>query len=338
MNSLAIWFDGTLDDLPKIELHINVWHTQNNGNYIEFGVLVENYDNTDYGKLCISIPYYSDIDNFQDKSEKLKDLNLISALFNEQLSVAEDTAGSKFFKVSNAVQNQFKFWCMEINKNEDLLVNHIQDSNNNHYSIHKIAISPEILEKNQKNIYLRFRIKKIGKIFNQISTNKMLLDGYEEKKAIFEVNVNMIRKLPSDITQYLNKNLHIKLINTFFMTDYLTDIIFESKDRKSARVLENHIWDDYIGYRGSIEKVVAYQWRESEKIVEDGGIPIQDFNIFAKTLTRDNSNYHALKVIAFIVIVGALGGIVGNAITTKCFNGFSPLKICDFKKNKEKEK
>ena len=112
------------------------------------------------------------------------------------------------------------------------------------------------------------------------------------------------------------------------MTDYTTDIIFESKNRKSARVLENHIWDDYIGYSNSIEKVVAYQWKKSEKIADDDSIiSVKDFNIFAKTLIRDNNNSHLWQVFIFIVIVGALGGILGNAITVYCFHSFNPFQI-----------
>ncbi|HIP26590.1 MAG TPA: hypothetical protein EYG80_02925 [Flavobacteriaceae bacterium] len=334
MNSLGIWLEGSSDEVPKSEVHINIWHNRNSMPYIEFGIFIFDYSKIDYGKLCISIPYRADKAHFQDMSSNLKNMDLISALFNERLSLSPENGGGKFFKVSLASTNRTKMRVVEINKNsEDVSFEYITDVQGNNYTIYRIQIPEEIVDKIGKDVYLRFRINKIGNTFlKDIATNEMLLDGYEERKSIFEININMIRKLPSEIQDAIHKRMNIKLVNIFLMTDYLTDIIFESKDRKSARVLENHIWDDYIGYKkdDDIQKVVAYQWKK----VSDSGA-ILDFNLFVKMLARDNKKIHWLKVFLFILALGVLGGVFGNLITTKCFNGFSPFKICDFNNKKE---
>ena len=324
MNSLAIWLDGKDDSHPEVELHINIWHTNSNQDYIEFGVLLKNYDKK-YGNLNFSLPYHFDLKSFEDMSHHLKDVKLIGALFNTSLSIKD--GHGKYFKVSNSHTNELKYMVMEINKNSsDLKIENIKDKNQNNYTLCKIEIHSKNLKKN-RNLYLRFRIKRIGNIFREIATNKMLLDGYIDKKGIFEINVNMLRKLPSDISEKLNWNLNLSSINVFFMTDYLTDIIFESSDRKSARILENHIWDDYIGYKNlDIEKVVAYQWKVDKIDTNTKGI--QDFNIFTKTLIRDENKQNWLLIIGFILFFGIIGGIIGNFITSKCFNGFSPSKEC----------
>lgn len=335
MNSLGIWFNGTSDDIPESEVHINIWHSQNGMGYIEFGILIKDYKKIEYGDLCISIPYRSDKSHFQDMSEKLKNMELISALFNERLSLAPENGGGKFFKVSIANTNKTKFRVVEINKNsEEISFEYITDVQGNNYTIHKIKIPQEILDKQTKDIYLRFRINKMGdKFFRDIPTNELLLDGYEERKSIFEININMIRKLPSDISRYVDKKMNIKMVNIFLMTDYMTDIVFESNDRKSARILENHIWDDYIGYKenNTIQKVVAYQWKK----YKDGN-KISDFNLFVKMLAREKKKLTWAKVTLFIIVFGAFSGVIGNFITTKCLNSFAPTKFCNIFNSKEK--
>jgi len=327
MNSLAVWYDGDIKNNAKIDLHINVCSIKEYNEYIEFGVLLNNYNKT-YGNFNLSVPFIINEDDFEDLSQKLYDSTLISALFNETLSTEDK---NKYFTVKQGTSIKFRILCLK--QDNDIEFN----KESNHTKI-KIKISDGIFneEKTNTDIYMRFRINKIGKIFQTIATNIILLDGYKEEKNIFEINVNMKRKLPAEISQNLKSKLHIGMINVFFMSDYNTDIIFESQDRKSARVLENHIWDKYIGYKDlEIEKVVAYQWKSDSEVKN-----VQDFNIFVKTLIRNNKKYYLLKVFSFIVIIGALGGILGNAITTKCFNSFAPSTICDFndKNNTKKEK
>ena len=312
MNSLAVWYDNRFSGDAKVELHINVCTIKDYTEYIEFGVLLDSYK-LEYGSFYLSVPFEISKNNFNDLSDELYDSTLISALFNETLSTEDK---NKYFTVKSG--STIKFRVLSIHKENDLDFTH----ENGHTKI-KISISDELTNNGATNttIYMRFRINKIGKIFQKISTNRMFLDGYKEEKGIFEVNVNMKRKLPSEISQNLKKNMKISMINVFFLSDYTTDIIFESKDRKSARILENHIWDEYIGYKDlKIEKVVAYQWKSGKDITN-----VKDFNIFVKTLIREKTWGSWLLVMLFILFLGILGGVGGNAITAKYFNGFASL-------------
>ena len=315
MNSFALWYENNnARKSQKTDIHINVCKIRNHTEYIEFGILIHDYEK-DWGSVCLSVPFSINKNNIEDLSIKLHNSTLISALFNEQLSTDEK---SKFFKVKSS-DGTIKFKVMEIS-DADITFTKI----NNHTAM-DIKISEELENNRETNttIYLRFRINKIGKIFQDVSINKMLLDGYKEKKGIFEVNMNMKRKLPVDIKQHLKQSLHIKSINLFLITDYDTDILFESTDRKSARVLENYIWEDYVGYKDiNIEKVVAYQWKSKESQNR-----IKDFNIFVKTLVRDKSNWIWTIVIIFILFLGIIGGVSGNFITSKFFNGFQDSNI-----------
>lgn len=308
MNSIGLWYEQkTQANTQKTEIHINICKMRDYSEYIEFGILMYDYEK-DWGELNISMPF--EVNEIEDLSTKLHDASLISALFNEKLSVGEK---SKFFTVKMDSVGKIKFKVMSIDSRD--LKYEVQDN----HTIVKIKISNQLINTGETNttIYVRFRIQKIGNMFQNAFINTMLLDGYIEKKGIFEVNVNMVRKLPEKIRENLKNSLNIHAVNLFFITDYDTDILFESKNRNSVRILENHIWEDYVGYKNiDVEKVIAYQWKSN--LAKE----INDFNIFVKTLIRIKNSKTWFLVMLFMLIFGIIGGVGGNYITVKCFNGF----------------
>ncbi len=96
-----------------------------------------------------------------------------------------------------------------------------------------------------------------------------------------EFNLNTIRKLPSIIVGKLDGEYSLDSMNLFLITDMFNDFVFKSKDLKASRILENPIWNEYIGHSNSSNKMIAYHWKEKE---------FTDYSLFLKT-TYVKRNY-----------------------------------------------
>lgn len=307
MNSIAIWWDKH-DDI-KVHIDVNIWHTKDSeGNYLEFGLKIENYKNID--DINIYIPYTIKESDIEDKAGVLaSDNTLTNAMFNEKLEVSKGEGSFHAVKFPKDTKKNFEYCELDVKK--DI----------------KIEDKTIILNINKKAtgevVYYRFRIKKIEKIFTGLKENYFLIDGFFKTIGFIEVNINSVRKLPKNIVDKLD-GVNFDSMNLFVMTDNFTNFIFQSKDVNKSRVLENHIWDKYLSTsnRKSINKIIAYHWKKEDK-KGTKIIPFEDYNLFVK-ISYISKNWLLLALMIFIIVgLGAGGGVVGNLITTKYFNNFA---------------
>jgi hypothetical protein len=158
-------------------------------------------------------------------------------------------------------------------------------------------------------VYYRFRINKLEKIFTEINENYVWLDGFFKKTGFLEVNFNSVRKLPTDIVDKLG-NVKFDSLNLFIMTNNYTNFLFQSEEAKKSRILENHIWEEYLSKenRKNISKIIAYHWKNEKKDFED-------YNLFVKLSYISHSWWSWIIMILAILLLGAAGGVIGNYST-----------------------
>jgi len=309
MNSIAVWWDmndNYKEGEVEVHLDVNIWHTnKSTDNYLEFGLKIKNYSMLEH--IHIYIPYKINKEIIEDKAVILaSNHSLTNAMFNERVKITKDDG--RFHPVEfSSTSRSFTYY--EIDRDEDIEI--MQNS------IIKLKINSK---EGVDTIYYRFRINKIENIFTSISENYFLLDGIFKKTGFLEVNVNSLRKLPRKIVDKLD-NIKFTSINLFIMTDNFTSLIFQSEKVNKSRILENHIWKQYLSEENSkkINKTIAYHWRKEEKKKNSEGIdeiiPFDDYNLFVKlSYTSKNLVLLGLMIIS-ILIVGALGGVAGNFMT-----------------------
>jgi hypothetical protein len=316
MNSIAVWWkeEKNVKVHPKVHLDVNIWHTKKSkSNYLEFGLKIENYKSLKY--INIYVPYDISKDDIEDKAGILaSNHSLTNAMFNERVKITKDDGRFHPVEFSSDDRN---FTYYEIDIDEDIKI------------IKNKLIKIKANKKDDiKTIYYRFRINKIENIFTEINENYFLLDGFFKKIGFLEVNVNSLRKLPRNIVDKLY-NIKFTSINLFIMTDNFTNFIFQSEKVHKSRILENHIWEQYLSRENSkkINKITAYHWKKERKNNKDEILSFEDYNLFVKLSYISKNSLLLVLMLVFILIFGAVGGVLGNYITKKTFNNISDTNM-----------
>lgn len=273
-------------------------------NYIEIGLRITNFEKIN--KIYIYFPFQFSILDISDMVPQLKESDIANALFNEKMSVVTD--GSSLYNVNYASGDKKAFYasCTSISENS---IESVKEG---------CILTLDIPQSNGSGniLYKRIRINKIETIVNEFSENNFIIDGLFKKLQTIEVSINTTRKLPPSIVDKVIDKINLKSINFFLMTDIFTDITFQSEEIKNSRILEQDIWNNYLGIdekaSKDINKIIAYQWKD----LSEEGKYLQDYNLFVKfSMIRKQGLIFALSICA-IILLGAVSGFCGNRLTT----------------------
>lgn len=315
MNSLAIWCEqiNVEGEIGNLHVDSNLWlTTEKDDNYLELGLRLENFNNIK--KIFVYIPYVIEKSEIEDKVSFLANSpQLTNALFNEKLSIST-THGS--YSLVSSPDSTPKFYYYSINIKEGITVTHHEDGETKGTII---AIDYTDESKPKTNcIYSRLRINTLDVLYQESFKNYMFIDGYLEKHSTIEFNLNNIRKLPKTIVDKLENHIKINSLHLFLMTNTTFEITLKTKDMHASRVLENHIWDDYLknnSQKRSIDKVIAYHWKEKDVISE--------YSLFIKTVRNKRSWWMLVGTLVAIILLGSIAGVGGNYLTkyieNKCY-------------------
>lgn len=314
MNSFAFWVENLDNKTTAIyECHLNIWYDKENKskNYIEFGFM---YDNSIMTQLKLYLPFKVEKSMIEDVVAKriFNNGKLLGALFNTTIESLEN--GS--VKMKHNIHNEFKLLKIKF------LIDDIKDGGS------LINIVPKLEGKNSMDIrqkcYIRFRIYKIDKIIKLVDENLSFIEGIFRKSGIFELNINNIRKMPEQIALQMNKSSYsFYRIHVFLMFDNSVDIYFENFNLADARILENHIWDDYIKISNlnihndehkitELEKVIAYHWFKDSTNKKHNHV--NNFNLFIKMKYVKFNLKTLTKACIFIIILGTIGSMLSNGL------------------------
>jgi len=323
MNSIALWWDKKnecKEISPKVHLDINIWLSKNEKlNSIEFGLKIDDFFAIE--SIHLFLPFFCEYSDFNDKVVELsKNAKLTNALFNKKMTISNDEG--IFHKVTGPDGKTFHY--CNINE-EDITFSIINCENIKRGS--QISISPKNKPKEKVNtVYYRFRITKLDKILKTISENNFIIDGFFKKMNFIEFNINTIRKLPPTIVEKVFDDYEFKSMNLFLITDMFNDFLFQSKKLKASRILENPIWNEYIGHNQLYDEMIAYHWKEDK---------FTDYSLFLKTSHIKRNYWLFILMILFTIILGCIGGLGGNYITTKIFNNFQIESINETQNTEE---
>lgn len=296
-NSIGIWWDNKgKPELPKVSLDINVWNTikTHDVDYIEFGIKINNYSN--FKKLNIFLPYQFELEDVEDKSNCFGNKLLVSSLFNEKVTITNGNGSQTTIKREDG--KEFCVYKPKISVKEQIL-----------------SIQPTNIQ-GIDTVYYRIRINKLDNIFTKIKDNNFFLEGLFKDVGFVEFDINIHRRLPEKIADELSKSdFNFESIKFFYMTDTNTNIIYQSIPNNNSRILEKHIWGDYLtkqnGKDVDKQKIIALFWKRTE----EANKKVSDFNLFLKLSFTLRSNLALSVAIITLLILGMISGLLGNYLT-----------------------
>ncbi|MEM5570053.1 hypothetical protein [Aliarcobacter butzleri] len=297
-NSIGIWWDIKKDGskLPKVSLDINVWNTikTHDVDYIEFGIKIDNYSN--FKKLNIFLPYQFNLEDVEDKSNCFGSKLFVSALFNEKVTITNGSGSQTTIKREDG--KEFCVYKPKIRVKEQIL-----------------SILPTDIQ-GVETVYYRIRINKLDNIFTRIKDNNFFLEGLFKDVGFVEFDINIHRRLPEIIADELSKkDFCFESIKFFYMTDTNTNIVYQSLPNNNSRLLEKHIWGDYLtkqnGKDVNKQKIIALFWKKTK----EKNKKISDFNLFLKLSFTLRSNLALFVAIITLLILGMVSGLLGNYLT-----------------------
>lgn len=283
----AIFINVDSDVADKIDaiLHLNIFlPNDNKHSYIEMGILIsrKEYNNFDRNfNIEIVFPFGILKDEFADVKDMLCDGKTLNMIFNEE---------------SHLDKNKLNFRLREYKLGDIKLCNTTINSDSS------IIMS---IEEKQKNSYFRFRIKNIRDKITDTVLSDTKVNPFIKMIKTIGISINLDRQF----TKQSDKRIKFKEINTFVILDSTTELIEKSRPIKSFRVLEDNLWNQYIG-SDTNQKMTVYQFKD--KILDD--CTIDNYQLFLKSLHHKSSKFEKYKFLSFVIFVAIISNAIYNAI------------------------
>jgi hypothetical protein len=279
--SIFINVDSDVADKIDAILHLNIFlPNDNEHSYIEIGILIsrKEYNNFDRNfNIEIVFPFGILKEEFADVKDRLCDGKTLNMIFNEETHLDKNKLD---FRLRGYKLGGIKLCNTTINGDSSITMS---------------------VEEKQKNSYFRFRIRNIrDKITDTVLSDTMANPFIKTIKTI-GISINLDRQFIKQI----NKKIKFKEINTFIILDSITELIEKSRPIKSFRVLEDNLWNQYIGSYAN-RRMTVYQFKD--KTSDDS--TIENYQLFLKSLHHKNSNLYRYKFLLIVVVVA----IISNAI------------------------
>jgi len=285
-----------------LEAHFNLWKLgkRRNANcFLDIGLMVENA--TEMSHINIFIPESVSMSNIADLGIAFKEKPvLVSSLFNEDYRV---TTGPREKIVEVLGINRTPvFYIYVIDLNNDIAIESAYGG-----SIIRISIPKELANKQH---YYRIRLK--SSYVNSIShidtpPNSWLESAFSQTELV-DFRLNEKRNLDSSLLERMRSEGEVRFSKThlFLMRDASDDYVYSHKPPNGSRQLELDLWTGYVGDNSSLDKTIAYHWKEANTH--------SSFSAFVKFRFMRCSWRTIVTFIVVIFTLGILSGFVANAV------------------------
>jgi hypothetical protein len=327
--SLAVWFEDRQGYHPSLDVHFNLWKLSEDLCFLDVGVMLSNVRGQ--YMLFFYFPFDVSSGNLFDLSGKLKDEEVLPAVFNAPFCLNDNYPGVDGFGVADAISR--KFVCREdVEKNLEYKRVVGLDGIGT-----RLKIQLDDLSVKHQNFacypaqYVRFRIILNADAAKQMVVNikpkdRFLLSSFVSVDVV-DFRVNEIRNLPREIEQDLQNN---KLISTcmrrilyFLILDSNSEFEVANNNFTRCRILEDRLWRKYLShekYKKDIDAflratTLIYQWKEAFNQVNSDGKSFksfEDYNSLVKTRQLRSGWKNIIFFTAVVVFFGALGSLLAS--------------------------
>ena len=325
MRSFALWYcnkKGSEQPDKEVTVHINLWDKQEDSHKkycFDFGILVENLKGIE--SIYLYVPFVVKKENVKDLGSVISNNQLVNAIFNEDFTTTEGEP--KRLIVNGANQKEkFVIYSLEIESQVDF--NNCKRSVPTPGTILEIKVG-SIEPNNIYRYYFRVRIdvdcSQVYLINDEIKGKSIFSNKFTNTEVI-DFRLNDIRSCSEELREQFDKGkkFRIKVIHYLILRNANDEIIHYGKPITS-RMLENDLWKTYI--EGKNHNIIAYHIKsKAEKVYnhETKSFEIDNYINDFSDLTRfqyQKGNWTVLiKYIIGIVGLGAIGGVIGNLISS----------------------
>ncbi len=302
MNCIAIWNSKTEKQsaTPPLEVHFNLWKLGNKRNpscFLDIGLMLEKASNVSC--INIYIPNPIDMSAIEDLGISFKkNPDLASSLFNEDYR-ASPRIHEKIIDVLDIEGNPVFHICI-LDPENDLA---IEDAYGG--SIVSIYVPKELV--NEKHYY-RIRLKNpyVDSISHIYAPPNSVLESAFSQTELVDFRVNEKRNLDDSLLQRMRSEGEVSFSKThlFLMREANEDYIYSHKPPNSSRQLELDLWEGYAAKHYLTERIIAYQWKETDKH--------DSFSAFVKFRFLRSNRQTIAKFIAVVIGLGTLSGLIAN--------------------------
>lgn len=268
------------DHQPIEEVHFNLWMVNEDEPFIDIGLLAK-----DKQEFVLYLPW----DNvfFEDLYDRLKDEEILNALFNQHLVVTKGTQNSFITASRNEKRKTQNFFIAAFcNKNcFDVMEADYKITNNNIQNKKYTRMAVKRKTPTNNDAYIRFRVSGFKKNdFNKkYSITSGPLNPYTESVEAIDFRVNELRTAKREDFDESNnfETPQIKKLHFFLLKSYRETNSLASPNYYRCRELESDIWVKYLlprnnqknvnkillGIKNFIffnrkpEEILAYHWK-----------------------------------------------------------------------------
>lgn len=326
MRSFALWYSVENEEQEsdkEVTVNINIWDKRKDREKkycFDFGLLIEDIRNIE--KIYLYVPLKIEKHQIRDLGGLISNNKLVNAIFNEDYTT---TAGEPKRLIVNGNQEKesFVIYALEV-ENQIILKNCLRDA----------PIPGTVLEIRTQGIepgelvryYFRIRIE-----IKACSENLHLINNKVEGISIFsnqftnteiiDFRLNDVRSCSEELREQFDKGNKFNILAVHYLIlRSANDVIIHYGKNMSSRILEKDLWKTYID--GCDQNIIAYHIKSKADVYFDSESECYKVRKYVENFT-DLSRFQykkgTKKIIAGyvtgIVVLGALGGILGNLIS-----------------------
>lgn len=311
MKSIGVWYKVVGEDIPQLEIHINLWNIKNNKKgivpFIDLGVSIPDFRKIE--TLDILLPFSVEKDEINDLYEFVKNPDIARLIFNE--IECETSSKDRYAVIRSDNFNDPKL-LISIKCGEEF-ESYIKYKNIEEMTI--LSVDFEELKKDDKfiefdELYFRFRINSASikkSLFCPVQKKNWFLESGFTETQIIDIKINQERNLPHSICKdYRLKKYHfadLKKIHLLIMTDSSDEVGTFGNGICECRKLEEHDWDHYLENKYDVTNILAYHWKEKCRDQKSIG----SFSRLIRISTASTNMKVIFTYVVVVILLGALG-------------------------------
>lgn len=310
MKSIGVWYEVVKEELPPLEIHINLWNLKRGSKrifpFIDLGISIPDFRKIKV--LDILLPFNIDENKIADLYKHVNTPDTARLIFNE---IECEISSKDRYSVIKSDNFENSKLLISI-KSEDRLVSFVNCNRSEDSTI--LSIDFEELKKDDKfneynELYFRFRmnsesIKKA--LFRAVQKKNWFLESGFVETQIIDIKINQERNLPHNICKDYRlrkfKFAVFKKIHLLVMSDSSDEVDTFGTGIYECRKLEEHDWDNYLENEYDVTNILAYHWKEKSK--EENRI-----YSFSKLIRISSASTNMKVIITYIFVVILLGAL-----------------------------